>query len=268
MAVNETLRVLRTLRYDASHFSLVLQAGSIGPAAVPGQFAMLQAGEGLRPYLRRAFSIADVTTWRGVPAIEFVVKVVGIGTETLGRFAEGTPVPVLGPLGIPFPIDDLKADDRVALVAGGIGLAPLVFLAHRLSDRGIEADLFYGGRNESEILKRADFQRFLGPHHCRYASDDGSLGRKGFVTDLLVSSLEGGARYRRVYACGPVPMFRALAKIVETSGLEGSFAFESAMACGFGVCLGCVAPTADGRFATICKEGPCLPPTAIDWSQL
>src|SRR5512140_2039576 len=83
MAVNETLRVLRTQRYDASHFSLFLQAGAIGPQASPGHFAMLQAGDGLRPYLRRAFSIAEVTTWRGVPALEFVVKVVGVGTGAL-----------------------------------------------------------------------------------------------------------------------------------------------------------------------------------------
>jgi dihydroorotate dehydrogenase electron transfer subunit len=268
MAVNETLRVLRTLRYDARHFSLFLQAGTIGPQAQPGQFAMLQAGDGWRPYLRRAFSIADVTTWRGVPAIEFVVKVVGVGTETLGRVAEGTPVPVLGPLGVPFPIGDLGPGDRVALVAGGIGLAPLVLLARHLSEKGIQADLFYGGRNESEILKRADFERLLGPHHCRYASDDGSLGRHGLVTELFEGALAGGTRFRRVYACGPVPMFRALAGILEEAKIDGSFAFESAMACGFGVCLGCVAPTADGRFATICREGPCLPPSAIDWSRL
>lgn len=268
MAVNETLRVLRTLRYDARHFSLVLQAGTIGSQTQPGQFAMLQAGDGMRPYLRRALSIADVSTWRGVPAIEFVVKAVGVGTETLGRTAEGTPVPVLGPLGVPFPIGDLGPGDRVALVAGGIGLAPLVLLARRLSEKGIQADLFYGGRNESEILKRADFERLLGPHHCRYASDDGSLGRHGLVTELFEGALAGGARFRRVYACGPVPMFRVLARILEEAKIEGSFAFESEMACGFGVCLGCVAPTADGRFATICREGPCLPPSAIDWSRL
>src|SRR5512141_3492132 len=125
MAVNEALRVLRTLRYDAAHYSLFLSAGAIGPLTRPGHFAMIQAGEGLRPYLRRAFSIADVTTMAGVPALEFVVKVVGVGTAALARFAEGTRLPVLGPLGVPFPIDDLLQSDRVALVAGGIGFAPL-----------------------------------------------------------------------------------------------------------------------------------------------
>ena len=268
MAVNETLRVLRTLHYDAAHYSLFLSAGSIGMAAQPGHFAMLQAGDGLRPYLRRAFSIADVTTVAGVPALEFVVKAVGIGTGALGRLPEGTPVPVLGPLGVPFPTDDLGAGDRVALVAGGIGLAPLVLLAHRLAARGLAADLFYGGRNENDVLKRADFERFLGPHRCRYATDDGSLGRRGRVTDLLAQALEGGTSYRRVFACGPLPMFRTLAALVEKAGLDASFAMESEMACGFGVCLGCVAPTTDGRFATICKEGPCVPPSFIDWKKI
>ena len=268
MAVNETLRVLRTLRYDAGHYSLLLQAGTIGPQARPGNFAMLQAGDGLRPYLRRAFSIADVAPWRGVPAIEFVVKAVGVGTETLGRLAEGTPVPVLGPLGVPFPISDVGPGDRVALVAGGIGLAPLVLLARRLSEKGVRADLFYGGRNESEVLKRADFERLLGEPHCRYSTDDGSLGKQGRVTELFEGALASGAGFRRVYACGPVAMFRTLARIVEEAKIDASFAFESEMACGFGVCLGCVAPTSDGRFSTICKDGPCLPPSAIDWSRL
>ncbi len=268
MAVNEALRVLRTVHYDATHYSLLLQAGSIGPRTRAGQFAMLQAGDGLRPYLRRAFSVADVTSVAGVPAIEFVVKAIGVGTTMLGRFSEGTPIPVLGPLGVPFPTDDLTPSDRVALVSGGIGLAPLVLLARELAARRIAADLFYGGRNETDILKRADFERFLGPHRCRYATDDGSLGRKGLVTDLVAQALEGGARYRRVFACGPLPMFKALAKIVEAAKLEASFALESEMACGFGVCLGCVAPTTDGRFATVCREGPCLPPSAIDWSRI
>jgi dihydroorotate dehydrogenase electron transfer subunit len=268
MAVNETLRVLKTLHYDASHYSLFVQAGSIGKQASPGHFAMIQAGDTLRPYLRRAFSIADVTTVGGVPALEFVVKVVGVGTAALARFAEGTPLPVLGPLGVPFPLDDLTTADRVALVAGGIGLAPLLLLSRRLSALGIAADLFYGGRNERDVVKRPDFERFLGPHRCRYATDDGSLGRRARVTELLTDAISAGAVYRRVYACGPVPMFRTLAGIVAEKGLDASFALESEMACGFGVCLGCVAPTTDGRFATVCKEGPCMPPSAIDWGRL
>lgn len=268
MALLETLRVLKTLRYDPLHYSLFLQAGSIGERARPGHFAMLQAGEGLRPYLRRAFSIADVTKVGGVPALEFVVKVVGKGTELLGRFSEGTPIPVLGPLGEPFPLDDLGPDDRVALVAGGIGLAPLLLLSRRLAERRVAADLFYGGQNESDVLKRADFERFLGPHRCRYATDDGSLGRKGRVTDLLEQSLGGGAAYRRVYACGPVPMFRSLAAILSAAGIEGSFALESEMACGFGVCLGCVVPSVSGGYVTVCKEGPCLGADRVDWSRV
>lgn len=268
MSVNETLRVLKTMRYDASHCSLFLQAGSIGPRTEPGHFAMLQAGDGLRPFLRRAFSVADVTTVGGVPALEFVIRIVGLGTRALSHAAEGTPIPVLGPLGVPFPLSDLSGDDRVALVAGGIGLAPLVLLARRLAERGVEAHLFYGGRNESDVLKRADFERFLGAHRCRYATDDGSLGRRGPVTGLLSESLAAGETFRRVYSCGPVPMFKTLAGILDRAGLEGSFALESEMACGFGVCLGCVAPMRDGRYGTVCSEGPCVRHDAVDWSRV
>lgn len=268
MAVNESLRVIKTVRYDALHYSVFLQAGRIGEKAQPGHFAMIQTGEGSRPFLRRAFSIADVNSVSGVPCIEFVVKVVGLGTRLLGQFSEGAQVPVLGPLGVPFPLKDLSRHDRVALVAGGIGLAPLLFLAHRLSEKHIQADLFYGGRNEVDILKRPEFERLLGAPRCRYATDDGSLGRKGRVTDLLEKSIESGVVYRRVYACGPVPMFKTLSALLDAARLEGIFALESEMACGFGVCLGCVAPTVDGRFATVCSEGPCLPHTVIDWEKM
>src|ERR1035438_8761657 len=96
MAVNEPLRVLKTIHYDEGHYSLFLSAGAIGARTKPGHFAMIQAGEGLRPYLRRAFSIADVTTMAGVPALEFVIKIVGVGTAALARFAEGKALPGLG----------------------------------------------------------------------------------------------------------------------------------------------------------------------------
>ena len=88
------------------------------------------------------------------------------------------------------------------------------------------------------------------------------------MTDILAAALQAGTSYRRVFACGPVPMFRTLAGVLEARSVEGSFALESEMACGFGVCLGCVLPGRDGRFHTICTEGPCLPPTAIDWSRV
>ena len=88
------------------------------------------------------------------------------------------------------------------------------------------------------------------------------------MTDLLREALAAGASYRRAYACGPVPMFKALASLLDEARLQGSFALESEMACGFGVCLGCVTPTKDGRFATVCKEGPCMPHDAVDWSRV
>ncbi len=144
--------------------------------------------------------------------------------------------------------------------------APLVLLARTLATRGLAADLYYGGRNENDILKRADFERFLGPHRCRYATDDGSLGRRGRVTDVLAHALEGGTAYRRVFACGPLPMFRTLAALVEKAGLDASFAMESEMACGFGVCLGCAVPRSDGSIALVCRDGPVFEAGQVAWA--
>ncbi len=267
MPVNETLRVLKTLPHDERQFSLYLSAGTIGRVAKPGHFAMIRAGDGLRPYLRRAFSIAGVLDLDGAPALEFVIKVVGAGTRALGEMAPGKTVEVLGPLGTPFPVEDLEPGRAVALVAGGIGLAPLLGLARNLAARGIQADLFYGGRTLSDVLKRAEFGAALGSANCHYATDDGTFGTRGLVTDVMAEALRSqGRRYRRVYACGPLPMLRALASLLDGHRIEASFAFETEMACGFGACLGCVLPSPSGGFLTLCREGPCLPPAEVDWN--
>ena len=197
MAVNESLRVLRTVHYDATHYSLFLQAGTIGPQTQAG--AVRDAPGRRRPPALPAARLLHRRRDEGrraCPAIEFVVKAVGVGTTMLGPLRGGDADP--GPRAARRAVSrwtTSRPSDRVALVAGGIGLAPLVLLARELAARGIAADLFYGGRNEKDVLKRADFERFLGPHRCRYATDDGSLGRKGLVTDLV-----GAGARRRVRA--------------------------------------------------------------------
>ena len=215
-----------------------------------------------RPYLRRAYSVADADPAAGT--VEFLLKTVGRGTAALEEMPEGSAVRLLGPLGNAFTVADLPRGARTAIVAGGIGAAPFPALLKALERAGVACDLYFGGRNARELSLRARFDGLV-PGETVLASDDGSLGEKGFVTEALARRLAAGARYARLYACGPMPMFAALAKVVGPAGVPSEFSTEAEMGCGFGACLGCVIPGTEKPFLVSCSEGPILAPEKIKW---
>lgn len=233
---------------------------------MPGQFVMLDVPGRIRPYLRRAYSVADADPGRG--EVEFLIKTIGPGTAALANLAAGEHVRLLGPLGNSFSTSDVPEGGRVAVVAGGIGAAPFPLLFRALSREGRTADLFLGGRSASDL---ALVERFEGvvPGRVHLATDDGSRGERGFVTSLFEREAAAGA-YARVFACGPMPMFAALARVVARLGLPAEFSTEAEMGCGFGACLACVIPGTDSiaRFLVSCQEGPILPPDRIAWDAL
>jgi dihydroorotate dehydrogenase electron transfer subunit len=244
-------------------FSVTFHAPELARAVAPGQFVMLDVPDRIRPYLRRAYSVADVETARG--EVEFLVKTIGPGTAALESLSEGAEAGLLGPLGNAFSIEDLPRGSRVAVVAGGIGVAPFPLLFRALAAARVAGDLFFGGRNAREIAAR---ERFAGivTGETVLSTDDGSLGERGFVTDAFARRADSGVRYTRLYACGPMPMFAALAPIAAVRGVAAEFSTEAAMGCGFGACLGCVIPATDKAFIVSCTEGPILPPERIRWS--
>ena len=223
---------------------------------------MVDVPERARPYLRRAFSVADADGDAGT--VEFLIKTVGVGTRALETMPVGSPAGLLGPLGNSFSVGDLPRGTRVAIVAGGIGSAPFPALLRALGRAGIAADFYFGGRNARELAIRSRFDGLV-TGETILASDDGSLGEKGFVTVALARRLAAGARYARLYACGPMPMFAALAKVVGEAGLPSEFSTEAEMGCGFGACLGCVIPGTEKPFIVSCSEGPILRPEKIRW---
>jgi len=223
---------------------------------------MVDVPERVRPYLRRAYSVADSNPRGG--EIELLVKTIGRGTAALEAIPEGSTLRLLGPLGNSFTISDLAGGARVAIVAGGIGAAPFPLLLAALRSASVACDLYLGGRNSRELSIRARFDRLV-PGETILASDDGSLGEKGFVTEALARRLSAGARYARVFACGPMPMFAALAKVVGAAGVASEFSTEAEMGCGFGACLGCVIPGTEKPFIVSCSEGPILAPEKIRW---
>jgi dihydroorotate dehydrogenase electron transfer subunit len=254
-------------RHFFSHglFSVSFRCPDLAAAVLPGQFTMVEVPDRMRPYLRRAYSVADSNPRGG--EIELLVKTVGPGTATLEVLPEGSTVRLLGPLGNSFTLGDLHGASRVAIVAGGIGAAPFPLLLAALRAASVGCDLYLGGRNARELSIRGRFEGIV-PGETILASDDGSLGEKGFVTEAFRRRLEGGARYARVFACGPMPMFAALAKVTGGAGVAAEFSTEADMGCGFGACLGCVIPGTEKPFVVSCTEGPILSPEKIAWDRL
>jgi dihydroorotate dehydrogenase electron transfer subunit len=224
-----------------------------GPSPAAGQFAMLAAakrwgaGEDERPYLPRAFSYAR---WRAGQA-HFLLEDVGPGTHRLCELEEGDGLWVLGPLGRGFTAP--KDARRTLLVGGGVGIAPLAIWQDAL---GEQATVLLGFRDRAHAEGAALLDDAL------VASDDGSVGRHGLVTDLLHAELDRDA-HAGVYACGPPAMLEAVRGLCAARGVPAQLALEAGMACGFGACFGCVVPKRDGGYLRVCIDGP-----VVDAAQL
>jgi dihydroorotate dehydrogenase electron transfer subunit len=220
------------------------------PEPRPGQFAMLAAaerwggGEDERPYLARAFSIAR----RRVGESHFLLEDVGPGTRRLSELREGDGLWSLGPLGKGFSPPAPRR--RAILVGGGVGIAPLAILQDALeAEAECELTVLLGFRDRA----RAEGAALL--RGAQIATDDGSVGHHGLLTDLLVRELERDAR-AVVYACGPAPMLEAVRAICAAAEVPAQLALEAGMACGFGACFGCAVPKRGGGYLRVCLEGP------------
>lgn len=262
MKADHRATLLQRQIFSPGLFSVTFHCPELAGATRAGQFTMVDVPDRIRPYLRRAYSVADADP--GAGTVEFLLKTIGRGTAALENLPEGAAVGLLGPLGNAFTVADLPRGARVAIVAGGIGAAPFPALLKALAGAGVTSDFYFGGRNAREL---ALAERFGGAvtGETILSTDDGSLGEKGFVTQALARRLAAGAAYARVYACGPMPMFAALAKVVGPAKISSEFSTEAEMGCGFGACLGCVIPGTEKPFIVSCSEGPILSPEKIRW---
>jgi dihydroorotate dehydrogenase electron transfer subunit len=254
--------LLRRQIFSPGLFSVTFQCPGLAATIRPGQFAMVDVPGRVQPYLRRAYSVADRNAAEGT--VEFLVKTIGAGTAALEELPEGSRARLLGPLGNTFTVEDLPRGARAAIVAGGIGAAPFPLLLSALHSAGVACDFYLGGRNARELSIRSRFEGLV-TGETILSSDDGSLGEKGFVTEALARRLAAGARYARVFACGPMPMFAALTKVVGPAGVACELSTEAEMGCGFGACLGCVIAGTEKPFIVSCSEGPILAPEKIKW---
>jgi dihydroorotate dehydrogenase electron transfer subunit len=231
-----------------------------GPEPSAGQFYMLAADSGWggnqgRPYLARAFSVADAQPTDDGVRLDFVVQAVGPGTSRLAELEAGEGLWIHGPLGRPFSAPKEVSDGAAGaiLVGGGIGLAPLAIWRRQLLAAGIPARLLLGFRDRANSggLDLFDCSEI------RLASEDGHTGHRGYVTDLLAVLLEGDdARSAAVYACGPPAMLEAVRTMCADRGVACELAMEAPMACGFGACFGCAIPLSSGGYMRLCVDGP------------
>jgi len=237
--------------------------------AQPGQFGMLACGGGLDPLLRRAFSIGSIRAAATGTVIELMIKEVGQGSAALRRIAPGTLTRLLAPLGTGFTLE--SGDTPLVLVAGGIGLPPILFAAEELARRGTRFDLVVGAANSAELIEITRCTAAVAAVGGEFVlcTDDGSRGEGGFVTAALGRRLDAGRRWARLLACGPDPMLKALVRLARAHGLAAELSLEEPMACGVGVCLGCVVELADGRMVSTCTHGPVFDAAALAarWSQ-
>jgi dihydroorotate dehydrogenase electron transfer subunit len=246
----EPARIIANVEIGPGHYLLTLQCAAPLPRILAGQFASLQCAEGDQHSLLRPFSVLSDDAASGELGIYY--KILGRMSAQLAKQPAGSVLKILFPLGKPFIVDPQAR--RIALVGGGVGIAPLLYLQQQLAAGRPElyVQAYFGGRGAAdlvpELLKNYSFPQQL-------ATDDGSLGYRGNVIECLK---QGGMGYDAVYTCGPNPMMAALKEILPP-GLRAYASLEEYMACGVGACYGCTALIVeDGveRRMTVCTDGP------------
>lgn len=258
-----------TANRDLGHgyYRVAVEAEGVRPTFRPGQFFMLRVLNGTDPLLPRAYSIYRmVRERRGRGArVELLYKIVGRGTAQLAAQRAGTAVDLLGPLGNAFTV--LPGTEEILLVAGGIGVPPVVALAEALVGRSARRPTmvaFLGGRSKPDVLCAADFRR--AGARVSMATEDGSAGKRGLVTDLLERHLaEGSPARRAIYACGPPGMLRRVAEVAAAQRVPCQLSMEAPMGCGIGICMGCAIPVRGDRYRLCCKDGPVFEAEEVVW---
>ena len=264
--IEKNIKIIFNKRVASNTLIMGLRSPEIAMESRPGQFVMVRINSGLDPLLRRPFSIC------GLPDEDtfcILYRVVGMGTAILSQKEEGQDLSILGPLGRGFELPG--ADEKALLVGGGIGIAPLLFLAQTMKNR--DKEFMAGFSTSGEIIDtgKVDFLT----DNILLATDDGTRGYAGMVTALLEEYLGQHSDQKdpfSLYTCGPAPMLKRVASIAADYNITCQASMETSMACGLGACQGCAvkaaSPKGHTRYYHVCKDGPVFMTNAIDWSSI
>lgn len=234
---------------------LILGSSDTLPEMLPGQFVEVRVDNSPETFLRRPISINFVDYKRN--ELWLLIQIVGEGTRKICQLKVDEVVNLLLPLGNSFTVP-LNMSSKVLLVGGGVGIAPLLFLGHRLKQIGIECSFLLGGRSKENLLQLEDFSA-LG--NVFTTTEDESHGEKGFVTN---HSLLSNTFFDFIYTCGPTPMMKAVAAYAVSKNIDCEVSLENTMACGFGACLCCVTDSTEGHIC-VCTEGPVFNISKLKW---
>ena len=233
-------------------YKFSVEAKEIVDVAKPGNFVEIKVNENLDPFLRRPISIYNLDKENGV--LEFIFQVRGIGTNILAKKEVGELIDIIGPLGSgTFKFEDKK---NIAIIGGGIGIFPLYELAKQAKNSEVNVHTYLGFRNKDLVTLESEFEAVS--EKLTITTDDGSYKEKGFAINYLEKDLQ---EFDGIYACGPLPMLKAVKKLAEENNIPCQISLEEKMGCGLGVCLGCAVKTAASpkdvpEYVHVCKAGP------------
>lgn len=249
------LTVVENVRLHEHYVLLKLTSSSPLPQMLPGQFAEIRVDGSPTTFLRRPISINFVDLSRN--EVWFLILLVGDGTRRLGEAKTGDVINAVLPLGNGFTLPQ-KPSDKLLLVGGGVGTAPMLYLGEQLVRKGCKPTFLLGARSSKDLLQ---LEQFAAYGEVFTTTEDGSHGEKGYVTQ---HSLLNKVDFEQIYTCGPKPMMMAVARYAKEKNIPCEVSLENKMACGVGACLCCVENTTEGHLC-VCKEGPVFNINQLLW---
>ena len=254
MPVNIKAKLLKKEELKPGILKFSVQADEIVSTAKPGNFIEIRVNDDIEPFLRRPISIYNMNKENGI--LEFIFQIKGKGTTILARRNEGELIDIVGPLG--FGTFKYSSYENLAIIGGGIGVFPLYELAKSAKNENKNVNTYLGFRNKDLVVLENEFKKVS--NQLTITTDDGSYAQKGFAIDFLKKDIEDG-KIDGIYACGPLPMLRAVRELAIEKNIPCQISLEERMACGLGVCLGCAVKTAKSpreapEYWHVCKAGP------------
>ncbi|MCD6218349.1 dihydroorotate dehydrogenase electron transfer subunit [bacterium] len=258
--LRENAEIISNDNIGAELFSMRVKSSAIARNWRPGQFVHIlpPVNTGKPPMLRRPISILASQN----DEFEFIYRVAGEGTSLISQMKPSDTLDIIGPLGNGF--DNIPDSQGLhILIGGGVGAPPMIALARLLHEKKLDVEFYQGAKDASDLILNNEMENSEFKYHV--TTEDGSIGHKGLVIDILP---ENTKQIAAVYACGPIGMMKAILKWRDNAGFPYFVSIENKMACGIGVCLGCSAPTVDGKYIRTCIDGPVFNADILDWEKI